>query len=54
MNLSPARSSMKIWWVIEIKGRFFGRCYATRAEIDGACGRCITIAGNRVNVWGRP
>ena len=42
------------YWCIEVKGKFIGRCVATRAEIKRACGPWCKITGNNVNVFAAP
>lgn len=42
------------WWVIDVRGLFLGRCFATEKDIRLVCGPYIRIIGNYVNIWGRP
>lgn len=44
----------KEYIIIEVKGLYLCKVYATRAEVNALIGPCITWTGNSVNVWGKP
>lgn len=41
-------------WVIDVNGKYLGKCFATLAEIEAACGPWCVIRGNHVNIFASP